>query len=105
MKTFFATDKGFFNFDENTKKFHPDSILGTTFTSSTHLIKFYVEDYDHNFWILAKTENGLEFGKAIKQNSDNYLWTPSPEFQRLDLSRIFTMYSDYSPIEKRKFYG
>ncbi|MBK8944411.1 MAG: response regulator [Ignavibacteriae bacterium] len=101
-KPFFATDKGFFNFDEKTKSFNPDSILGAAFTNSTHLIKFYEEDINHNFWILAKTEDGLKFGKAIKQNSNNYLWTPSPEFQRLDLSRIFTIYSDYNPIEEKE---
>ncbi|MBK7105120.1 MAG: response regulator [Ignavibacteriae bacterium] len=101
-KPFFATDKGLFNFDEETKSFNPDSILGAAFAKSTSLIKFCVEDNIHNFWILAKTEDGLEFGKAIKQNSDTYLWTPSPEFKRLDLSRIFTIYSDYNPIEEKE---
>ncbi len=97
-KTNFATDTGLFRYQKQKNNFVPDSILGESFANSTNKLFSYTKNKKGDLWIIAETKNGLEIGEAIKQKNNRYSWTPSPEFKRLDLSRIFRIYSDNNPV-------
>ena len=96
-KVLFATDAGLYSFDSLTKNFLPDSIFGKEFNNSTHYIITTEKDSKGNLWVLVKTDNGKELGKAIKQKNGSYIWHPDPVFGRLDLTTVFTLYADYDP--------
>ncbi|MEJ2495043.1 MAG: ATP-binding protein, partial [Ignavibacteriaceae bacterium] len=102
-KTLFATDAGLFRFDPSSKSFIPDFTLGKFFADSSHFISQIEKDRNDDFWILAETKQGNEIGKAIKQNDGTYLWQPEPVFGRLDLSRVFTIYSDFDSRNNKDY--
>ncbi len=102
-KTLFTTDKGLFRFDKKLKKIQPDSSLGKDFVESPRFIEQIEKDHKGNYWILTKTSNGNEFGKAVMQKDGKYVWQPEPVFGRLDLSNVFTIYDDYDPGIKKDF--
>ena len=102
-KTLFATDAGLFRFDPSSKSFIPDFTLGKFFADSSHFISQIEKDRNDDFWILAETKKGNEIGKAIKQNNGTYLWQPEPIFGRLDLNRVFTIYSDFDSRNNKDY--
>lgn len=102
-KVLFATDLGLFRFNSESKAFISDSTLGESFIGSTHSVLLLSETKNGDLWILAKTKNGNELGKAIKQIDGKYSWEPEPLFGRLDLSNVFTIYPDYEPEINKEF--
>ena len=102
-KVLFATDAGLFRFQQKTNSFIPDSTLGNSFANSTIAISSICDSPNGDLWILAGTESGNEFGKAVKQKNGNYSWNPNPAFRRLDLNNVFTFYSDQYPSESSEF--
>ena len=101
-KVVFATNKGIFRFDNRTKNFIPDSILGQSFAGSQNIVLLSSKDRKGDLWILAQTKDGKGMGKAVRQTNGNYLWNPDPSFRRLDLNNIFAVYSDYDKANGRE---
>ncbi len=99
--TFFATNKGLFTFNKESKKFIPDSTFGNSFACSKNTILFSSRDVHGNLWILANTKDGNEIGKAITQTNGEILWETSPAFRRLNLNNVFAIYADYDPAAKK----
>ena len=102
-KTLFSTEIGLFSFDKETKKFVRDSALGRSFVDSTKIIRLCSRDRYGNLWILTHSVNGPGIGVAVKQSDGKFLWKPLPEFGRLNLNSIFTIYADYDPALKKDF--
>jgi len=90
-----ATDKGVFRFDKKSKSFVADSTLGTIFMDSTAAISNIETNYNGDLWILAKVNDVDVFGIAKHQSNRKYTWKPDPVFNRLNLSTIHAIYSDY----------
>jgi len=97
-----TTDKGTFNFSNETQRFVSDTTLGFPLFNSTHLIKQLEKSTNGDLWILAKSDDGHELGKAVLQKNRTYKWKPNPVFNRLDLSNVFTFYSDVDSTSRRE---
>jgi signal transduction histidine kinase/DNA-binding response OmpR family regulator/ligand-binding sensor domain-containing protein len=97
-KMLLATDKGVFRFDNNSKNFVKDSTLGEDFSDSTCTISIIEKCRNNNLWTLAEINGSKELGKAILKNG-RYDWKPSPEFRRLDLNSVYSIYVDYDPLK------
>jgi signal transduction histidine kinase/DNA-binding response OmpR family regulator/ligand-binding sensor domain-containing protein len=102
-KTLFATNDGLFRFDAILKRFIPDSTLGSGFTNSSHSVLLSTKDVVGDLWILAKTINGIDLGKAVKQKDGRYNWQPEPAFRRLDLSNVSEIYADYDSLVNKSY--
>ena len=102
-KTLFATDAGLFRFDPGSNSFISDFTLGETFTDSTHYILQINKANKNDLWILVKTSDGIELGKALKQKDGRYNWQPDSVFRRIDLSTVFTLYADYNPQDNTDY--
>ncbi|MEJ2617587.1 MAG: two-component regulator propeller domain-containing protein, partial [Ignavibacteriaceae bacterium] len=63
-KVLFATDKGLFRFNNKTKRFVPDSLLGESYANSSNRISMMCRSRNGDIWILALTDTGNELGKA-----------------------------------------
>ncbi len=101
-KMILVTDEGVFMFNNYLKSFVPDEILGSSFTNSTQAISIIEKSKNGELWILAKVNGEYEFGKAAMQKNGKYNWNPSPEFKRIDLSTVSSVYIDYDPISKKE---
>jgi signal transduction histidine kinase/DNA-binding response OmpR family regulator len=93
-----ATNEGIFRFDNISKTFIPDSILGNGFCNSACTISYIEESKLGGYWILADTKDGLQLGKALPQKTGDYKWEPIPAFQRLDLASTITIFADYDSL-------
>lgn len=96
-KMLLASNKGTYKFDNNSKKFIPDSTLGKLFTNPGNLIVKIKKTKNNNLWILAEINGDMELGKAFLQSDGMYKWTANPEFKRLDLYSVRNLYSDSNP--------
>lgn len=99
-KTLFATKKGIYKFNENSKMFLPDSTLGRIFSDSTNTIELLRKNQNGDLWILADLNGEKNLGKAILQNDRTCLWKSNPEFKRLDLNSVLDIYSEYKNDSK-----
>jgi ligand-binding sensor domain-containing protein len=100
-KTRLATDAGLFRFEHDSKTFIPDTLLGKEFADGTYSLANIVKDYHRDLWIWAKTPEGFELGKAIKQDDGTFRWNAVPDFRRLDLNNVLTFYPEYDAILKK----
>ena len=101
-KMILVTDKCVFRFNTDSKSFVPDEILGGSFTNSTQAISIIEKSKNGELWILAKVNGEYEFGKAAMQKNGKYNWNPSPEFKRIDLSIVSSVYVDYDSNSKKE---
>ncbi|MFZ1292110.1 MAG: ATP-binding protein [Melioribacteraceae bacterium] len=94
-KVLLATDKGVYSIDKKTKRFLPDSTFGKILSDSSNVISLIKKSIKNNYWILTEINGELQLGKAFAQTDNKYKWQPFPIFQRIDLSSINNLYSDY----------
>lgn len=94
-KTRFATNMGLFCFNQSSKTFVPDSLLGKNFANGTYIVLELEKDHHGNLWIWTQTPVGNELGKAVKQDNGMFNWQADPKFRRLDLNNVLTIYPDY----------
>ena len=97
-----TTDKGVFRFSHESGTFVPDSTFGVSLSDSTRTISLIEKSINNDLWILSETKGHFEFGKAILQKNGRYLWQLSPEFNRLDLSTVTAIYSEYDSTSNKE---
>ncbi len=79
----FGTDRGLYRIEPSTKRFLPDGIFGKTFTDSLCNIYYLTEDIHKNVWIAYTYDGKSEFGVAVCQADDSYVWEDRP-FKRIN---------------------
>ncbi len=99
-KMLLTTDTGIFSFDQATEKFLPDSTLGAELSDPRVHISLIEKGIKDNLWILVEKNGTYALGKALLQKDDTYKWAPIPEFGRLELGTVITIYSDYDKASK-----
>lgn len=101
-KMLLVTDKGVFRFNNESKSFVHDSTFGESFSNSTHIISIIEKNRNGDLWILAEANGSKEFGKAVLQKNDRYIWQPVPEFRRLELGTVEAIYFDYEAASNKE---
>lgn len=87
--TVFATERGILQFDESSRRFSQDPILGVKFAKGAEQPSVLSEDLLGNIWASARTYGGL-----LRRNaSGGYVWDPLP-FRRMDEAEIYSFHLD-----------
>lgn len=92
-KLVFATEKGLYRFDEEYKKFYPDTLLGNIFTGKAKDIYGFCEDMAGKVYISQVVINQGSIGVAIQGADGKYVWH-STQYNKMPWMIINMMYLD-----------
>jgi signal transduction histidine kinase len=74
----FGTDKGLWNFDEETQKFQRDCSLGKQFCDGTHAVYVLSETPDERIFIAGMQHITDDMGFCVPQPDGSYEWYTAP---------------------------
>ncbi|MEO7651278.1 MAG: ATP-binding protein [Bryobacteraceae bacterium] len=84
-----ASEKGVLHFDEQSKKFVPDSTFGGMFADGTRAVSLIRSDARNNIWISGSGYNGM----LHRLGDGSYAWDPLP-LRRANLQELYGLLVD-----------
>jgi len=94
-RVFLSTDNGMFIFNKESNSFLSDSTFGNIFFDSTYTVSLVQKNFRNDLWIVLDSSGQMDLGKAILQSNGRYNWKPIPEFRRLNLNSVVSLYPDF----------
>ncbi len=79
----FGTKRGLYRFDNNRRRFEPDTVFGLTFTDSLRRINRVAEDVKGRIWVSSTLDNQPELVMLQPQADGTYL-TEAKAFRRIN---------------------
>ncbi len=73
----FATEKGLFRFDQQAKRFFPDTSLGRDYSGGSRLIGETAVGAPGTLW-MQSTAGGINEIVMVRRNADSYVWERAP---------------------------
>jgi signal transduction histidine kinase len=88
-RVLFGTDKGLFGFDERTRKFIPDSTLGSQFSGGSHGVFILREGPEGVVFIAGQLHQTDDIGLCIPRPDGTYSWYTRPFTSLTPQMRIY----------------